>query len=149
MKEIFIYNRAFFLRFKKIERSDSYVEKYLLPSMSLVLDQSMIDAIAVEEDEQGCDCMVLFLDDLKIMGFMEFCQEESLILEYFDISTELLKNEEIPSVVTKMIKSDEFSSLFDSFFKKNLTIDIILDKIGAQGAESLTIIEKEILGHVI
>lgn len=148
MEDFYKFNRAYYIRFKDIE-SDTYLSNYVLPNFARILEKSGMDAIVVEEDANGFDNMVLFLEDCKISEFILFCDDEDIIQDHYDISNELLRGDQLIPVIKKMIDSDEFSSKFNRFIEKNLTIDMVLDKISRNGKEDLTEIDKKILTNGI
>jgi hypothetical protein len=46
------------------------------------------------------------------------------------------------------IKDDRFASMLDWFISKNLTVDLVLDKINERGSESLKKTDYEVLKKV-
>jgi hypothetical protein len=143
MDDIFSFNRAYLIRFKKLDDS-SYLDNYIFPNLAHLLSESGKN-IAVEEGENGHDVMVLFIDDNKLQPVIEFCSEEEIIFEHYDITESLLRSENLPEVVLEMVSSDEFEEVFNQFFIKNSSVDTVLDKISKKGKESLTAIDKQIL----
>ena len=106
---------------------------------------SRIERICVREDSNGQDSMVIYLNDLKIMEFINFCNEKNIIDVQKDITNELLLNINLDEVVKMMIVSDEYEHIFNSFFEENLTIDKVLDKINLHGIKHLKSYDKKIL----
>jgi hypothetical protein len=148
MEDCYKFNRAYYIRFKVIE-SDTYLSNYIFPNFARILEESGMDAIVVEEDVNGFDNVVLFLEDCKINEFILFCDDEHIIQDHYDISNELLSGDNLKPVIKKMMDSDEFSSKFNCFIEKNLTVDMVLDKISQFGKEGLTEIDKKILTNAI
>lgn len=142
MEDFYTYNRAYHLKFKKLNESDSkssrYLNNYLLPNMSKILDVEVVNYIAVEEDDSGIDHMILFLDEVKIQEFIEFCEDENIIEQHGDITNQLLIHDSLDEVIQKMLRSEEFEEKFNRFFEKNVTMDSILDKISLNGEDSLS-----------
>jgi hypothetical protein len=147
-EDIYKYNRAYYIRFRNIQ-NERYLSNYLFPNFAKILDSDVLDAIAIEEDQNGCDNMVVFLEDIKIEEFVEFCNDEDVIEQHYDISIDMLRGDEIAPVVQKMKCSEEFKEKFDRFFTKNLNVDLVLDKIILYGKESLTELDKEVLKNEI
>jgi len=139
-----IGSRAFYIRFKNIT-SKTYMNNYVFPNFSNILDMSRIERICVREDSKGQDSMVIYLNDLKIMEFINFCNEKNIIDVQKDITNELLLNINLDEVVKMMIVSDEYEHIFNSFFEENLTIDTVLDKINLHGLKHLKSYDKKIL----
>ena len=111
----FEYNRVYLIRFKLIERS-TYLNNYILPSLSTILGEQNIKNVAVEEDEiTREDVMLLFVQTDVINKLIQFCVEEDIIKEHRDISEQLLTSNQEP-VIIKMMKSEEYSHLFERFF---------------------------------
>lgn len=149
IEDFFKYNRAYYVRFKNLdsEKYDAYLKKYLFPNFNQILDEDFENSVAIEEDENGNDNMVIFLDDIKIKQFIDFCNNECIVEEHYDIGTALLQGDEQMIVIKNMIEGDEFGHLFYRFMKQNLTIEIVLDKISKYGAESLTELDKKVLNN--
>lgn len=137
MEEFYKFNRAYFIRFKQIE-SDTYLHNYIFPNFGKLLEESGKDAIVVEEDENGQDCMIIFLEDAKLNDFISFCVDEDIIEAHQDITYRLLTHDHLEEVIQKMLRSDEFENQFQQFFEKNVTIDSILDKIQLNGEDALS-----------
>jgi hypothetical protein len=147
-EDIYKYNRAYYIRFRNIQ-NERYLTNYLFPNFAKILDVDVIDAIAIEEDQNGLDNMVVFLEDIKIEEFVDFCNDEDIIEQHYDISIDLMRGDEIAPVVQKMMNSDEFKEKFDRFFTKNLNVDLVLDKIMLYGKDSLTELDKQVLKREI
>lgn len=148
MEDFYKYNRAFFLRFRTVG-SETYLKNYVFPSIVSLLDESGMDAICVEEDENGQDCMILFLEEIKINGFLNFCNDENIIEYHADISHRLLIHDNLEEVILKMIRSDEFYQIFKKYKSKNHTTDTLLEKISLNSEESLEPFEIEILQNLV
>lgn len=147
-EDIYTYNRAYYLRFRKLdslEAQSRYFKNYLVPNITKIVECDFDNYVAIEEDEHGKDHMILFLNDNKIREFIDFCNEENIIEQHRDITSELLTHDNLDEVVIKMIHSDEFKDRFDRFFERNTTMDSILDKISINGEDSLSEFEVEFL----
>jgi hypothetical protein len=148
MEDYHKYNRAYFIRFITIE-SDTYLKNYILPNFVTILDEAAFDCIAIEEDKNGQDCMILFLEDIKINEFIYFCDDENLIDSHQDITIKLLLDDNLDEVIKEMILSEEFEDKFNKFFEKNVTMDTVLDKILINGEGSLTEFEFNLLENEV
>lgn len=148
MDDILNYNIAYFIRFSSIE-SSTYINNYVFPNLALILPKDAHKYIAIEEDESGNDCMVMFVSESIVDDLIMFCEEEKIVQQHFDITNKLLVGDSIPSVVSQMIISEEFKEVFDRFFLKNMTIDLVLEKISRSGEHSITEIDKKILNNGI
>lgn len=144
MEDFYKYNRAYYIKFKQVE-SDTYLNNYIFPNFAKILEESGMDAICVEEDENGQDCMLLFLEDIKIEEFIRFCTEEDIFEYHEDISYRLLTHDNLEKVILKMIYSDEYGDMIRNYKSKNHSIDSLLDKISCHSEESLEPFEIEIL----
>jgi len=144
MEDFYKYNRAYYIKFKQVE-SDTYLNNYVFPIFGKLLEESGKDAIVVEEDENGQDCMIVFLEDSKLNDFISFCKEEDIIELHTDITDRLLTHDNLEEVIKKMLRSDEFENQFKRFFEKNVTLDSILDKILLNGEDSLSSFEIDYL----
>lgn len=144
MEDYYKYNRAYYIRFTKID-SDTYFRNYISPNFAKILDEAIDTAIAIEENGNGNDCMIMFLEDIKIDEFICFCEEENLIEKHEDITRNLLIHNNLEDVILKMLHSNEFEEQFTQFFKKNVTLDSILDKIQINGEDSLSEFELNFL----
>ena len=114
MMNTFEYNRVYLIRFKQIERN-TYLNNYILPSLSTILGEQNIKNVAVEEDVTGEDVMLLFVQTDVINKLIQFCVDEDIIKEHRDVSEQLLTSNQEP-VIIRMMKSDEYSHLFERFF---------------------------------
>lgn len=139
------YNHAYFIRFSRIKEAQNmrHLNNYIFPNFHEILKESG-KIVAIDEDENGQDTLVLFISQSKIESLIQFCEEEGLIDSHYDISIDILRND-VPEIVQKMMSSDEFSFHFDKFIQKNLTVDLVLDKIMIHGRECLTEFDKKIL----
>ena len=144
MEDFYKFNRAYYIQFRHVE-SESYLNNYVFPNFGKLLEESGKDAIVVEEDENGQDCMIIFLEDAKLNDFISFCEDEDIIEVHYDITYRLLTHDNLKEVIHKMLRSDEFEQQFQRFYKKNVTIDSILDKIQLNGEDSLSPFEFDFL----
>ncbi len=144
MDDILKYTVAYLIRFKTMD-SDTYLKNYVFPYLVLTLDFDDDGHLAVEEDKNGEDVIVLFLEPDKIDQLIQFCEAEDIILEHRDVSDDILYDEVKVEVLRLMIQSEEFGAVFQTFLERNLTIDIILDKLSRLGEDSLTELDKKIL----
>jgi len=135
MEDFYKYNRAYYIKFKQVE-SDTYLNNYVFPIFGKLLEESGKDAIVVEEDENGQDCMIVFLEDSKLNDFISFCKEEDIIELHTDITDRLLTHDNLEEVIKNMLRSDEFANQFKRFNEKNVTRDSILDKIQINNEDS-------------
>ena len=71
MMNTFEYNRVYLIRFKQIERN-TYLNNYILPSLSTILGEQNIKNVAVEEDVTGEDVMLLFVQTDVINKLIQF-----------------------------------------------------------------------------
>ena len=146
MEDFYTYNRAYLIRFRKFDDSKTtYLNNYVLPNLAMRLDADIADYIAIEEDENGKDVLILFLEDTKTKEFINFCNEEDIIEYHEDITKKLLLRDNLDDVIQKMIWSEEFENKFIQFFKKNTTVDTVLQKILINGEDSLTDFEFQVL----
>lgn len=148
MDDILNHNIAYFIRFNYL-KSSTYINNYVLPNLALILPKDAHEHIAIEEDDSGNDCLVMFVSVSIVDELILFCEEEKIVQQHFDITHQLLLGDSIPSVVSQMINSEEFKTVFDRFFSKNMTIDLVLEKISRSGEQSLTEIDKKILKNGI
>jgi len=142
------YNKAYLIRFKRIENL-GYLKTKIFPQFNSILNEDDFKHLAIAEDKNGRDVMVLFVEQTKAKAFINICSIKKLIIEYpRDITNDLIYNNIKEKVILKMMeKSSEFKPAFDTFFRKHLTVDIVLEKISKSGMDSLTEIEREILNE--
>lgn len=150
MEDFYKYNRAYLIRFRKFDDGKTtYLNNYVLPNLAKLLDAEVHDCIAIEEDENQKDVLILFLEDAKIIEFINFCDEENIIEYHKDISYRLLIHDNLEEVILKMMCSDEFKNVFKKFKSKNHTINSLLDKIFQNSEESLEQFEIDILKNEV
>ncbi len=125
------------------ESQDKILDEVVLPKMGEIFDESDEKFIAVEEID-GVDVMFFFVEQHKVDTLEELMNEHGLIEFSKEVSEEVLLTD-FDSDMLKMMQSEEFKSIFDSFIVKNLKSDMVLDKILLKGVESLSDIDKDVL----
>lgn len=141
------YINAILIRFKRIE-SLGFLQKNIFPKFNSILNEDDFKHLAIAENKRGQDVMILFIEQNKAKAFINICNiKELLVAKPRDITQDLIYNHIREKVILKMLNSEEYKPVFSRFYRKHLTVDIILDKISEQGEENLTEIEREILNE--
>lgn len=129
---------------KSINVNDPLLENDISEELSNFLDLEDFQYV-ISEDYNGFEYSYVFFDEFKANMVASYFEEIGILLEYKDITDDVLNS---------LYKEDEWLFSIDfpenffkleNFLKENLTLDIILDKIGREGEGSLYPIEKEIL----
>ena len=112
-----------------------------------LLDEEDDKLIAVE-DFGDFDVIYSFLPEYKTQKFMNVLEKFGVLIESGDITEDVLMARKIGKEFTKTFEDQSFREILERFIEKNLTIDLILDKINEQGIESLNEIDKKILEDI-
>lgn len=112
-----------------------------------ILDEEDDKLIAVE-DFGDFDVIYSFLPEYKTQKFMNILEKFGVLIESGDITEDVLMARKIGKEFTKTFEDQSFREILERFIEKNLTIDLILDKINEQGIESLNEIDKKILEDI-
>jgi len=144
-------NIAYYVKFQRI--TDTYYRNYMLPNLRRIFEnENEKDLVAIENsiepNEDGLEVAVFFLSSKTLHILLDFCLSEKLITLHYDLSNNLKFNNIRDPTVLKMMRSEEYKYLFESFLLKNLTINNILDKINEKGMKSLTKMDYRILKKV-
>lgn len=99
----------------------------------------------ISEDYHGCEYSYVFFEEFKANMVASYLKEVGILLEYKDITDEVLNSLYKEEEWISSIDFPENFAKFENFLKDNLTLDMILDKIGREGEGSLYPIEREIL----
>lgn len=112
-----------------------------------ILDEEDDKLIAVE-DFGDFDVIYSFLPEYKAHKFMNVLEKFGVLIESGDITEDVLMARKIGKEFTKTFKDPNFREILERFIEKNLTIDLILDKINEQGIGSLNELDKKILEDI-
>lgn len=112
-----------------------------------ILDEEDDKLIAVE-DFGDFDVIYSFLPEYKTQKFMNILEKFGVLIESGDITEDVLMARKIGKEFTKTFEDQSFREILERFIEKNLTIDLILDKINEQGIGSLNEIDKKILEDI-
>ena len=133
------------VNFFRVKIVDPQVESEVCQKFSEVLDDSDIKFLAVD-DFDGSDVMYAFFSNQKAKKIKNIFSSYGVLVEHSDITQEILKNDQKSGEFQKVFSKDSNLTLLRNFREKNLTVDLILDKISESGVDSLTDLDKEILG---
>ena len=104
--------------------------------------ESILDMCLLVNESSNFDIFYLFTEnEVLVDSLMNIAVENSVIIKYREDYTEKLIKKFIYNEIDDFKSNfDEYSdiSLLDDFYKKNINIDIILDKMLDNGKESLT-----------
>jgi len=112
-----------------------------------ILDEGDENLVAVE-DFGDFDVLYLFLEEYKIQKFMNILDKFGVLLETGDITEDVLMARKMGKEFTETFEMESFRKILERFIEKNLTIDLVLDKINEQGIGSLNEIDKKILEDI-
>lgn len=146
MKNVMKNNSVTMVEFVKVttDEQEKRIENIVVPAMRNIFEEADEKFIAVEEID-GRDVMFLFVEQSKVDAFINLLNENNLLEASRDVMDELLMGDFEDARLVKMMQSDEFKSMFDSFLLKNLDSDKVLDKINLKGIDKLTDVDKTIL----
>jgi len=113
---------------------------------SLMSQKEANSYIVISDEDEKEDDIFLFLNETKTLQIIDFLISKSVLKSSKEISMDILMDR---------VKSDSFKNVFsieerhtiilDKFIAKNLTIDLVLDKINERGIESLNKIDYYVL----
>jgi hypothetical protein len=148
VKEIskIMHNEAvYYIKVKKI--SDPELEKELEKDVlvffkSILSEKEANQYIAFGEE----DYIFSFLSRHKTAQIIKFFSSKVLLDSYSEVSMDILLDRiKSDDFNVLYIKDDRFASMLDRFISKNLTVDLVLDKINERGSESLNKTDYEVL----
>lgn len=82
----------------------------------------------------------ILLDEIKTNKIVDAFRDLGILIEEKDVTDDILRGN-----YNKDEIEDSFLYIIDEFILKNLTVDIVLDKINEKGIESLNKIDYQIL----
>ena len=130
--------------FKISQVKDDQIQKSILFESSSILDEGDEKLMAVE-DFKEFEVIYSFLPLYKSENFARILEKFGILIEYKDISEDVLMAREKGSEFVDTFQDENYRKVLEKFMEKNLTVDMILDKINDQGMESLSEIDREIL----
>ena len=133
------------VNFFHISRTSEDVEKKVLSGIASILDHGDDSFVAVESWKGG-DVLFTFFLDFKVRKLVSLFQFHSVLAEFQNVTEDILMSREKGEEFQAIFGNKDYSKLLNSFLRRNLTVDLVLDKISEQGPSSITDIDKEILG---
>ena len=133
--------------FKVKNIKDENLIKSIQLEIFSILDEGDENLVAVE-DFGDFDVLYLFLEEYKIQKFMNILDKFRVLLETGDITEDVLMARKMGKEFTETFEMESFRKILERFIEKNLTIDLVLDKINEQGIGSLNEIDKKILEDI-
>lgn len=112
-----------------------------------ILDEGDDRLIAVE-DFGDFDVIYSFLPEYKTQKFINILDNFGVLLESGDITEDVLMARKMGKEFTKTFQEPGFRKILERFIEKNLTIDLVLDKINEQGIGSLNEIDRKVLEDI-
>ena len=116
-------------------------------------DQKYIIVEGAASNGSGYEFGFIFLEENKSKLLATYLSNNSSIDFTKDITLDflngnILDNKDFNIAYTSNLAGDQhYKNIFDRFFRENLTVDNVLDKISNKGMDSLSKIEKEILDN--
>ena len=98
--------------------------------------------VAVEEVD-GTDVLCLFLDERTVRPIVSGLTALGLLTEHADLTPALLRGRSCGAVYDAALVRHRH--LVDAFRRQHLTVNDVLDKIGALGIGSLDAVDREVL----
>jgi hypothetical protein len=90
--------------------------------------------------------MFCFMEQYNCEKVAEIYRKFGFLIDYYEVSNDILFEDFSSSIYKQeLLDSEVFQILTNNYKKSNLTIDIVLDKIGRKGIDSLNVIDKSIL----
>jgi hypothetical protein len=132
------------VKFFRVKGTDPKSEEEVYSHFSEIFDDEDVNFLAVE-DFGDFDIMYTFLPNYKVNELKRVLDNYGLISEYIDLTDDIIKYDQETPEFKKTFSNDKNLEILKNFRKKNLTVDIVLDKINESGSSSLTDIDKEIL----
>jgi hypothetical protein len=108
------------------------------------LDEEDENLMAVE-DFKEFEVIYSFLPPYKSERFKNLLEKFGILIDHKDITEDILMAREKGGEFIKTFKDENYRKVLERFLEKNLSVDMILDKINEQGIQSLSEIDKSIL----
>lgn len=102
--------------------------------------------IAGGEDNKG-SVVIFFFEQSKINALLHMFESHGILKEDFDVSDECMTFEFSNERVAKLMSKNRNTDTLNSFIRKNLDMDFVLEKISQKGMESLSELEREFLDN--
>lgn len=134
-------NRVYYIEFIKItdEKFEEEVQEEMLNLFKSIMDPDECVLSVIFGDN---DSIFTFLDSDKVNKILELSINLGILKTYRDISDDILKGNYIDDNFKKTFSNSVFyKNVMVSYIKKNLTTDIVLDKINENGIDSLSLID--------
>ena len=136
------HDPVYYLKFKPINDIDEE-NRIGMEITRLLGDIIHGNDITFNESVDGSESMYLFIEEHLIADVKNLSLKENILLEYEEISIDILmgvRNNNNDFIET-FLKSDEFTHILENYITKNLTCDIVLDKINRFGIKSLNSVD--------
>ena len=130
--------------FKIAQLEDEKIQKSILFETAEILDEEDENLMAVE-DFKEFEVIYSFLPSYKSERFKNLLEKFGILIDHKDITEDILMAREKGDEFIKTFKDENYRKVLERFLEKNLSVDMILDKINEQGIQSLSEIDKGIL----
>jgi hypothetical protein len=135
-------NTVHYIKVHKV--TDSQLESEISERLGLLFTEEDERSVAVEEIGDF-EVIYTFLHPYKVEQMVSIFKSYSILVDEKDVTDSVLmacKNDEFESVL------EHHQDVIEEFVKKNLTVDVVLDKINLFGVESLNDNDRQTLENV-
>lgn len=134
--------------FKLSNTPEGMDETIITNGIGQILDPEDENLITVE-DWNGNDVMFTFVTQEKADKLVKHFQECGILVEHRNVTEDILMSREKGEDFVQVFEDENYRKVLNTFLKRNLTVDMILDKISEQSKNgntvTLTDLDKEIL----
>lgn len=112
--------------------------------LQLKIDTKLKNNLANEDLNNICcseydniNIILCYLNPLKIIEIKEFFSTNNMLIESYDVASQII-NQTKDKWLKIVSKKTNSKKIIEKFISDNLSVDIILDKINANGIKSLS-----------
>lgn len=119
-------------------------ESIVLNGLVEILDPEDDKLVAVQ-DWNGQDVMFAFVSEIKAMKMLEHFKNHNVLAEHRNVTEDILMSRDKSIDFEKVFEDESYKKLLNKFLKKNLTMNMILEKISEQGIATVTNLDREVM----
>lgn len=132
------------VNFFRIDNVPLEMEEGIQRGIAEILEENDDKLVAVESWSTG-DVLFTFLPEYKVKNLQTLFSSYGVLSEFRDVTDDILLCHEKGEEFQAIFANKDYSELLTSFLRRNLTVNLILEKISEQGVSSITGLDREIL----